>query len=549
MVDLKKLSLMGLLAVNISLGAAAYNTVSAQDSDPLRGAPENWFNLDKEKGGVYGIGTEAAYNEILKGKKSTKVVVAVIDSGIDIDHEDLKDIIWTNEKEIAGNGKDDDNNGYIDDVHGWNFIGGANGENVSEDNLEVTREFARLNAKYGDKTEEEISKADKKEFEYYQQVKESYDKGYQKSLQSLMQYSAIQQEFLRSKKLMEAYFGVEEVPLDSLSDFSSPDENVMLMAELFKELKAQGVGEEDLQEAVDYFTSQVKYSYNTDFNSREVIGDDYANLKEKGYGNNDVIGPGAEHGTHVAGIIGAVRNNNLGIKGVADNVEIMVLRAVPDGDERDKDIANAIRYAADNGARVINMSFGKAFSPDKEAVDEAVKYAIGKGVLFVHAAGNDNKNTDKESNFPSANYLKGGYAKNWIEVGALNWKDDETMPATFSNYAKKRVDIFAPGVDIYSTVPGSKYEAYNGTSMASPVVAGAAAVLMSYYPSMSAADVKKVLIKSAIDMKKKEVYLPGYKRDLAQGKEPEKVKFGELSNSGGIVNLYNAVKYADKRYK
>lgn len=543
---LQHIAVCGVLSANMLMAGNAF----AQKADPFKGAPENWFNLDKQKDGVNGIGTEKAYEEILKGKKSKKVVVAVIDSGIDVEHEDLKSVIWINKDEVAGNGKDDDNNGYVDDIHGWNFIGGKDGSHVSHDNLEVTRLYAQLSEKFKGVTESEVSKKDKEAYKLFKEVEKDFNKSFNEANSNYKQYSALKSEFIRAQKLMQAYFGVDSVPVDSLVTFNSPDERVNALAGLLGGLKSQGVDTLYLNEAVDYFESQVKYSYNTSFDSRTTVGDDYSNTSEKLYGNNDVIGPGAEHGTHVAGIIGADRTNNLGMMGVADNVEIMVIRTVPDGDERDKDVANAIRYAVDNGAKVINMSFGKSYSPEKEAVDAAVKYAMKKGVLLVHAAGNSSKNTDKERNFPKDKYESRGYAKNWIEVGALSWdKEEVKYPATFSNYAKKNVDLFAPGVDIYSTVPGSKYEAMNGTSMASPVVAGAAALLMSYYPKMTASDVKKVLMKTVKNHKNTEVYLPGYKSALREGKTPEKVKFSSLCVSGGIIDLYEAVKYAEKKYK
>jgi cell wall-associated protease len=285
----------------------------------------------------------------------------------------------------------------------------------------------------------------------------------------------------------------------------------------------------------------VKYQYNPEFNPRaDIIKDNYADSYEKNYGNADIKGPDALHGTHVAGIIGAVRNNNLGMKGVADNVRIMGVRAVPDGDERDKDVANAIIYAVDNGATVINMSFGKSYAWDKEAVDRAVKYAQSKDVLLIHAAGNDAKSNDEgENNFPNARFKKHGWfspkrAKNWIEVGALSWKKNEDAVADFSNYGQNNVDVFAPGVDIYSTLPESKYKNLSGTSMASPVCAGVAAVIRSYFPELTAEQVKECIEKSVVKQSYK-VKKPG---------SEEKVPFSSLSRTGGVVNVYSAVKLA-----
>jgi subtilisin family serine protease len=293
-------------------------------------------------------------------------------------------------------------------------------------------------------------------------------------------------------------------------------------------------------EAKDYFKSQLDFHLNLDLDTRKIVGDNYDDVNEKNYGNNRVSGPKAEHGTHVAGIIAANRNNSMGIKGVADNAQIMVLRVVPDGDERDKDIANAIMYAANNGAKVINMSFGKSLSPNKQLVDDAVKYAMSKDVLLIHAAGNDNSNIDTIENFPNATFLNREKASAWIEVGASGWKKKKFLTANFSNYGKQTVDLFAPGVDINSCVPNSKYESFNGTSMAAPVVAGIAATLRAYFPEITAEQTKQLIMESVIKYNKK-VFIPGTKT---------KVKLSELCQTGGIANLYNAVKLGmEKGYK
>ena len=291
-----------------------------------------------------------------------------------------------------------------------------------------------------------------------------------------------------------------------------------------------------LKKGVDHYTTAVEYGYNLEFNSRSIVGDNPDNLYEKGYGNNDVEGPDARHGTHVAGIIGANRNNDLGIKGIADNVRIMSVRAVPNGDERDKDIANAILYAVDNGAQIINMSFGKSFSPQKEAVDKAVQYAESKGVLLIHAAGNDGDDLDKQPNYPTKTLSNGTESKTWLEIGASSWGADENFVGSFSNYGKKSVDLFAPGVQIYSTIPNNEYEDLQGTSMASPATAGVAALLLSYFPELTADQVKNILKQSTRKFDGLKVTKPGSSED---------VPFSQLSVTGGLVNAYEAVKLAE----
>jgi cell wall-associated protease len=342
---------------------------------------------------------------------------------------------------------------------------------------------------------------------------------------------------------LKALLKVEKLVPEDVKKFETNDPS-LLFAKGFLMQLYRNVGEEadldeylkELKEGVDYFGVIVNYGYNLEFDSRKIVGDNYSDVYEKNYGNNDVKGPDPNHGSHVAGIIAASRNNNLGIKGIADHVKIMSVRAVPNsGDERDKDVANAIIYAVDNGAKIINMSFGKGFSPEKEAVDKAVKYAEQNGVLLVHAAGNDGKDSDVNKNFPERFYLNSKEAKNWVEVGASSWGTGQDFVADFSNYGKKSVSFFAPGVEIYSTTPDNTYKNESGTSMASPSTAGVAAILMSYFPEFTAAEIKDILIGSARKFDHLKVKEPGGKQE---------VEFNELSLSGGLINAYEAVKMA-----
>lgn len=506
--------------------------------DSTRKAPANWFNLDYVQDGVPGISTERAYKELLQGKKSNTVLVAVIDSGIDIEHEDLKPIIWINTKEVAGNGVDDDKNGFVDDMYGWNFIGGKDGRHVNGESLELTREYARLRTKYEGNDGEKNAKKNKEEFEYYQSVKNEYQAKLRETNEQVMQFQMIADLFKKNKEILQNKAGVQDMSSEALAKVESKDPEVTAAKDMMNQLLGYGLNEEEIKDAEEYLSNMAEYGCNLDFDSRAIVGDNPEDFREIGYGNNDVIGPDAKHGTHVAGIIGAIRENNMGIKGVSDDVRIMVIRCVPNGDERDKDVANAIRYAADNGAKIVNMSFGKSYSPQKEVVDEAVQYAMSKGVLLVHAAGNDAKDIDLVNNFPSKNYMRNkGKAENWIEVGALNWGKDGAFVADFTNYGKTQVDVFAPGVDLYSSVPGSQYSAQSGTSMACPVVSGMAAVLWSYFPQLTAAQVKEIIIKSAVSYAERKVTKPGAEM---------MVPFGDLSNTGAVVNLYEAIKLAEQ---
>jgi cell wall-associated protease len=488
-----------------------------------------WHFGDPIKDHVLGTSATKAYEEILIDKKGTKIIVAIIDSGTESFHPDLAPNIWKNTDEIAGNGLDDDKNGYIDDVHGWSFIGGTNGD-VDADLLEFTRIYKGLHTKYKDIAAASVAKENKKEYERYLAMKQNYDERMADAKKQQAEINAFSLFYDMSKKHITEQLKKDPLSLEDVMNFTPQNDTETQ----FKELMIT-VFENDLARQIsewkDATETQLKYQLNLDFDPRSLVGDNYANTKEQFYGNNHVDGPSGDHGTHVAGIVGANRNT-FGINGLADNVEMMIIRCVPNGDERDKDVANSIRYAVDNGAKIINMSFGKSFSPEKFAVDEAVRYAESKGVLLVHAAGNDAKNIDVEANFPSKYYENGKTCSTWIEVGASG-SDASNLRADFSNYGAKEVDLFAPGVDIYSTLPNNTYGKNSGTSMAAPVTAGVAAALWSHYPQLTAKDVKAILMKSTNKYGKTELPHPT---------NPKKtMKFKKMSVSAGVVNLYNAL--------
>ena len=500
--------------------------------------PNDWFLRDPQTDQVQGVSAEKAYATLLKGQPSRPVIVAIIDSGIDIEHEDLKSVIWVNEGEIPNNGIDDDKNGYIDDVNGWNFIGGKEG-NVEADTYELTREYIRLNKKFENLTK--IPKKQKAEYESYLKIKDKFHKLKAKNEQEYNQYRNLYINVKLSVDTLKSVLKTDTLTTEAIAAFN-PSDPTLIFAKGFVMNILKNVGEEgtleemigQLKEAYDYYKVIVEYGYNENFDSRQIVGDTYSNIYEKNYGNNDVKGPDPSHGTHVAGIIAADRKNDIGIKGIADNVKIMPVRAVPNGDERDKDVANAILYAVNNGAKIINMSFGKSFSPEKEAVDKAVKYAEQKGVLLIHAAGNESEDIDVDKNYPSRFYLDGKEAKNWLEIGASSAGTGAEFVGSFSNFGKKQVDLFAPGVDIYSTYPGNTYKDESGTSMASPITAGVAALVLSYFPELTAIELKNVLRSSTRKFDGLEVQKPGGGRTL----------FSNLSNTGGLVNAYEAVKMA-----
>lgn len=508
--------------------------------------PKNWQLLSYEKDSVFGVGAEKAYQELLKNKKSTPVIVAVIDSGIDTTHEDLKSILWVNPKEIPGNGIDDDKNGYVDDIHGWNFLGGKDGSSVKEDSDEASREYYRLKKKYIDP--DSALANDPKKLAYWESLKNKIERPAAQNKVTYRTMLKVKENMDKAENILTSSLHKEDFTMTDLDSISSLDEDVLAARGLVMRIM-ESTGEQDVKystlknELTEYIADLKRKVENANGEPEDmrakIVGDDLDDINDRFYGNNDITGQFAFHGTHVAGIIGAIRNNNLGMDGVADNVRIMAVKVVPEGDERDKDVALGIRYAVDNGAQIINMSFGKGFSPQKQWVDDAIKYAEEKGVLLIHAAGNDGEDIDSVNNYPTPNFNDGTVAKNVITVGAMGNGRGDTKVAPFSNYGKKNVDLFAPGVQIYSTIPGgNKYGSASGTSMASPVVAGVAALVLSYYPDLSATQLKYILEKSATALPDgtTEVNLPGDRN--------EKIAFTELSKTGGLVNVYEALKLA-----
>lgn len=503
---------------SISLQAQNSTPYTAKKGKLTEEQLKRWSHLDLQKDSVPGMSVDRVYSELIKNRKAKKVVVGVIDSGVDIEHEDLKSVVWTNPKEIAGNGIDDDKNGFVDDLHGWNFLGDSGFE---------TLEMTRIVRKGDDGSE------------IYKAAKAEHEKMYQENLQGKQQVDFI----FNAHQTIKDFLKKDNYTLEEMQAIESTDPTVNRSKQIMASVISQAGP--NFNSALESYKNQVydmlNYNLNKDFDGRKVLGDDPENFAVKYYGNNVVFGPdkkNAEHGTHVAGIIAQSRSNNLGGDGIANNVEIMAIRAVPNGDEYDKDIALSIRYAVDNGAKVINGSFGKSYSPHKQWVYDAIKYAESKDVLIIHAAGNDAKNIDIEDNFPNdSDDKKTEFASNLVTVGALNRDYGPGLLAPFSNYGKLNVDVFAPGMEIYATTPNNSYEYQQGTSMASPNVAGVAAMIRSYFPNLTAKQVKYILMNSGtpIDFK---VEVGGDSKDLRA--------FNELCSSGKIVNAYNAFKMAEK---
>ncbi|MEZ0180925.1 S8 family peptidase [Flavobacterium oncorhynchi] len=491
---------------------------------------KRWSHLDLIKDSIPGMSVDKAYAELLQGKKGQKVIVGIVDSGVDIEHEDLQGMIWTNTKEIPGNGIDDDKNGFIDDVHGWNFLG-----NAVHENLEMTRI---------------VKKGDDGSAQYKEALAQ-YTEKYEKALKDKEQVDML----LGFHNTIKKELNKTTYKIEDLSTITSANPDVLkskrVMMQIFTNAGPTFDPEADFGEYKDQVYDQLNYNLNKDYDGRKIVGDNPEDIKNKYYGNNIVFGPDKEkalHGTHVAGIVAQVRGNNLGGDGVAANVEILTVRAVPDGDEYDKDIALAIRYAVDNGAKIINGSFGKSFSPHKNWVYDAIKYAAKKDVLIVHAAGNDGYNIDENKNINYPNDSQDNikeFADNVITIGAINKEYGETVVAPFSNFGKINVDVFAPGEEIYATVPNNKYKYLQGTSMAAPNAAGVAALIRSYYPKLKASQVKHILMDSGVALPSKIILGENPNPD----EKPVAVSSVESSKTAKMVNAYNALLMAEKMSK
>jgi len=514
---------------------------------------EKWAQMDIVADSIPGMSIDKAY-KFLVGKKGQRVIVGVIDSGIDIQHEDLKNNIWVNKDEIPNNGKDDDKNGYVDDINGWNFLGGEKGSPAPEQ-FEKTRIVAKQKKVFSSE------KADAMKAESNRKFKAMYDqyirleKEVEEEKRGANKYIAYYKEIIQSvkeidtdikKTLSKKVYTIDDIVHYKKDDKSKSEGKEMLIT-FIKDGKTIKEGLDGLQRKLKRKQAEADHYYNIDFKGR-VTGDDPDDIKDVPYGNNYIMGSKEDeiHGTHVSGIICAQRFNGKGMNGVAHNVDLMSIRAIPDGDEYDKDVALAIRYAADNGAKVVNMSFIKSYSPHTRWVYEAIKYAETKDVLLVHAAGNDAYNMDMKTVYPTDTDSKNKvieFADNVITVGAISRNLNQDLVAYFSNYGKNNVDIFAPGVEIYATFPNNQYQSISGTSMAAPQVAGVAALIRSYYPSLTASQVKHIIMDSGISIKRK-VKTPGEK-----GAKRKIVTLDQLSVSGKIVNAYNALLMADKMAK
>lgn len=516
--------MLSIIRFSRHLLATAFFIISLQGASAQG---NDWYNLDYSTDSVAGISVNRALAWLDGKVELSPVIVAVIDDGVDINHPDFAGRIWVNQAEKPGDGIDNDGNGYVDDVHGWNYLGNPDGENIEHENLEITRILRDMAPRFEGKSRDEFKGNDRKAFDTYTSLRTIYDEEVNEIQEQFTQYSQLTAMYSGALAYARERIGREDITINQLLEFETSSDDEKQVFDFLLMAEKSGM-KNYIEQGADYFDGAINYHYNFDFQPRSIVNVDASTA----YGNNMVDAANPDHGTHVAGIIAALRGNNLGVDGIAPNAVIMPLRAVPAGDERDEDIAKAIRYAVDNGARIINMSFGKGFSPNEPLVHEAMRYAESKDVLLIHAAGNDASNNDRVSNFPDGTMGKRKSMSNWITVGASGPNPEEDLLAEFSNYGKKKVDVLAPGVDINSLKPGEATAVNSGTSMAAPVVSGLAALILGIDPSLSAKEVKAIILRTATP----------YPNAPVTGEEKE-VDLKKVIRNPAVVNAYEAVKY------
>lgn len=505
---------------------------------------KNWWQKDLEQDTIPGISLNRAYLELLQNKKGEEVIVAVLDTKIDVNHEDIKEQLWVNKDEIAGNGIDDDKNGYIDDINGWNFLGNSKGEDVVVQQSEATRIVKRYQDKYGTVEKEDVPTKEKDAYTLFIEAKNVRDADVSETWDNIKYLDSAVVEFVRIRDtvaqiLAKKTFSIQEV--DSLTE-EHPDLKDGLNH--LSQMMGYEVTEDTYKENVERLTAYLNTLYSIEYDERSSLGDDPHLLNDVPYGNNILINNELDfqHSTPVSGLMAATRDNGLGVDGISNNIRIMPVVMVAEGDEYDKEVALAIRYAVDNGADIINMSWGKYLSLHVGWVRDAFRYAASHDVLLVSASGNDSKNTDIELNYPNDHIDGVEFVDNFIMVGGSGYVIDSTLVASFSNYGKNTTDIFAPAVKIYAPHIENSYRYARGTSFASPLMAGVAALVKSYYPNLTAPEIKEIIMASGTPFN---IPVRVYQDDDTT----KLIPFSELSKSGKIINAYNALKMAEQRTK
>jgi cell wall-associated protease len=528
---------LSLAISSVLLAAQLYVSAQTTNTDPRK--HEQWYLKDLMTDGIPGISLDSAL-WLVRDKQPVPVIVAVIDAGVDIEHPELCNQLWINPREVAADGIDNDRNGYVDDVYGWNFLGTESGLIVKGENLEVTRLYKQYSDRFGNRKASEIKRSEREEYQLYQRIKIDYEAQLNEAVKKIALYMGFKETLVKNLKTVNKLLKGQELNAENLAKLEPKSPKKLEAVNMIREWYiVKGFTPEKVDSWIENEKNTINVKLNVNNNQRLIVGDDLSDMSDSLYGNNNYSGETAGHGTSVAGVIASEAGNSAGIQGICRSARIMTIRVVPGGDEHDKDVALAIRYAVNHGAQVINCSFGKDYSPYKWMVDSAIRYAEAHGVLVVHAAGNDSRNIDDIDNYPSKSDLDGRYFSNMINIGASTSITGSKLVAGFSNYGRKEVDLFAPGADILSLRPDSAYEKGSGTSLAAPVVSGVAALLLSYYPDLTPQDIISILLESS--------YKPDpYLKVIIPGQDTEKIPFRDMSVSGGIVNAHSALKMAAK---
>ncbi len=504
---------------------------------------KDWHFKDIYTDSVPGISLYKAH-DFIKNKKKEEIIVAVIDLEVNINHKDLKNRTWVNTNEIPNNGIDDDNNGYIDDIHGWNFLGTTEKDSVLYQHSESLRIVEKYRKAFEGKQLSIIDSNQIANFKLYRKAQSFYESKYKEAKENAAYFRGFKQRYLKLIDTMYVLFKTKEfsiAQLDSLKE-KSTDSIILNKIGSTRYCVENGIDEKWVNKVIKLHSNRETKIYNSKHKDR-LTKDDPFNITDTNYGNNNVRGTRKmSHGTKVAGLIAATRNNDYGIDGINDQAKIMSVIVSANGNEYDKDIALGIRYAVDNGAKIINLSIGKEFSMNEEWITEAIKYAELKDVLLISSAGNESINLDNSDAFyyPSdMDKNKNEISNNFIVVGSSNYTKE--IVSNFSNYGQTTVDIFAPGEDM-KVITRKSYTIDSGTSLSCAVVSGIASLIRSYYPNLSARKVKEIILKSGLSVDA-DVYLP---LPEGQKRNPNKVPFSSLSKSGKIVNAYNALLMAEE---
>lgn len=514
----------------------------------------NWHWKDLKADSVHGISLQQAYTILATlPNKPVPVIVAVLDGGIDTNHIALKNLFWVNKKEIPNNKIDDDRNGYVDDINGWNFLGGKDGRNIDKASDEKSRIYHKYKSLYEGQLVDtnSLNKIQKKQFLTWSKTAQEVE--FSENDADNLSYIKMATNAIKKlgatiiKELNDTNFTAEQLePFQPIGRVTLEAKMAYLRTVVILGVDKEAPYKEVIQDLDEYIAGKEKAAISKIQAPapirEEIIKDNYFSLSDKYYGNNDITGPNARHGTHVAGLVASMPDSNWLVQAYYPTIKIMGLRLVPDGDEYDKDVALGIRYAVDNGAKVINMSFGKSYSPEQAWVDSAIRYAAQKDVLIIHSAGNEYYDLNQKEVFPTPySSLFNDTAKNMITIGATSDPNiSGSLLTDFSNYGSKIVDVLAPGDKIYSTLPGvNNYGYLRGTSMAAPIVSHIAAMIRSYFPTLTAIQVKEILLQSARNTADDAIAY-----EVPQHEESKTLN--EMSKIGGIVNAANALELAKK---